>query len=275
MVTLTGFADEISADLDTQLDVLESESISYLELRRVWGKNILDLNEAEIKQVKKQLEERGFKVSAIASPIGKIKITDDFSAHLEDFQRAIYLAKYFNAPFVRIFSFYIPKEESPNKYRGEVLQRMKKLTNIAEKEDIVLLHENEKRVYGENGERCLELLKACSSDHLRCAFDPANFVQCGIRPMKEAFFSLERYISYIHIKDALMQSGKVVPAGQGDGELRELLNKLKEKQYSGFLSIEPHLSPKDAFQGYSKEELFVIASRALKDLLNEGGIKWS
>ena len=93
--------------------------------------------------------------------------------------------------------------------------------------------------------------------------------------MKEAFFSLERYISYIHIKDALMQSGKVVPAGQGDGELRELLNKLKEKQYSGFLSIEPHLSPKDAFQGYSKEELFVIASRALKDLLNEGGIKWS
>lgn len=275
MITLTGFADEISPDLEVQLDVLESVGISHIELRGVWGKNVLQLTDEETARIKARLDERGFRISSIGSPIGKIKITDAFEPHLNDFQRAIELAKYFGAPYIRIFSFFIPEGEEPSLYREEVLSRMKQLARIAEQEDIVLLHENEKEIYGDNGERCLEILEACDSPKVRGAFDPANFVQCGVRPMKEAYPLVAPHIEYIHIKDALMESGKVVPAGEGDGELRELIGTLKQGGYAGFMSLEPHLSAAETFQGFSGPELFVVAVNALKKLLTEANMEWN
>ncbi|OXM83571.1 sugar phosphate isomerase/epimerase family protein [Paenibacillus rigui] len=275
MITLTGFADEISPDLEIQLDVLASEGTSHLELRGVWGKNVLQLTDEEAARVKERLDARGFRVSSIGSPIGKIQITDDFEPHLTDFRKAIELARYFGAPYIRIFSFFIPEGEDPAGYREEVLSRMKQLARLAEQENIMLLHENEKEIYGDNGERCLEILQACDSDKLRAAFDPANFVQCGVRPMSEAYPLVAPYIEYIHIKDALLESGKVVPAGEGDGELRDLIGTLKQRGYNGFMSLEPHLSAAETFQGFSGPELFVVAVRALKSLLEEAEIEWN
>jgi 3-dehydroshikimate dehydratase len=140
MMMLTGFADEISPDLDTQLDILAQEGISYLELRSVWKTNVLKLSDAQVKDVKMKLNSRNIKVSSIGSPIGKIKITDDFESHLLAFQRAISLAKFFETPYIRIFSFLIPEGENPDHYKEEVLLRMKELVRIAEQEQIVLLH---------------------------------------------------------------------------------------------------------------------------------------
>lgn len=274
MVILTGFADEISPDLETQLDVLESEGISHLELRGVWGKNVLKLSDAELEIVKERLNARGFKVSSIGSPIGKIKITDDFAPHLEDFKRAIALAHFFETSNIRIFSFFIPEGDEPERYEEEVLRRMQELVGLAEEANVALLHENEKHIYGDIGVRCHKLLSALSSAHLRSAFDPANYVQCNVKPMSDAYPLVEPYIAYIHVKDALMATGKVVPAGEGDGQLAELIGALKDKSYSGFLSLEPHLAADGKFQGLSGPELFVVASQALKKLLREASVDW-
>jgi len=273
MVTLTGFADEISPDLEVQLDVLEQEGIRHLEFRGVWGKNVLKLSDEELARVKERLDERGFKVSSIGSPIGKIRITDDFTPHLEDFRKAVRVAKQFEAPFIRIFSFFV-EEGKAEAYREEVIGRLRRLTEIAGEEGVTLLHENEKHIYGDNGERCLDLLSSIASPRLLAAFDPANYVQCSVRPMSDAYPLVEKYIGYIHVKDAVMGSGKVVPAGQGDGELRGLIAALKEKNYQGFMSLEPHLKAAETFQGFSGPELFVVAVRALKELLGEAGIPW-
>ncbi|ULL18109.1 sugar phosphate isomerase/epimerase [Paenibacillus sp. H1-7] len=275
MITLTGFADEISPDLELQLDVMASVGISHIELRGVWGKNVLDLSDEEVAQIKKRLDERGFRISSIGSPIGKISVTDDFEPHLIRFRRAIELSRAFEAPYIRIFSFFIPEGHDAGDYREVVLDRMKQLTRIAEQEGAQLLHENEKDIYGDIGERCLDILQACDSPHLRGAFDPANFVQCGVRPMTEAYPLLAPYVDYIHIKDAKMGSGKVVPAGEGDGELRELVRELKQRGYAGFMSLEPHLSAAETFQGYSGPELFVTAVEALKKLLVEQDVVWN
>ncbi|MBE1440602.1 sugar phosphate isomerase/epimerase family protein [Paenibacillus sp. OAS669] len=274
MITLTGFADEISSDLEEQLDVLESEGIYHLELRSVWGKNVLKLSNEETVKVKERLDQRGFRVSSIGSPIGKIKITDAFEPHLEEAKHAIQLAKFFAARYVRIFSFYIP-DGNPADYRAEVLGRMERLTRLAESEGVILLHENESHIYGDTGERCLDILQANASAHLRAAFDPANFVQCKVEPVTQAYPLLSEYISYIHIKDALMENDKVVPAGEGDGQLCQLIHKLNERGYSGFLSLEPHLKAEGKWQGFDKPELFVVAAKALKQLLAENNITWS
>jgi 3-dehydroshikimate dehydratase len=273
LVVLSGFADEISSDLKEQLSVLESEQISYLEFRGVWSKNVLELTDVELQQVKSELNRKGFRVSSIGSPIGKIGINDDFQKHLVKFERAIHVAKMFQVPYIRIFSFFIPNGEDPDKYRTEVISKMKTLSTIAEKENITLLHENEKGIYGDTAERCLDILESIQSPNLKCAFDPANFIQCGVKPL-QAFEILEKYIEYMHIKDAKEDTGKVVPAGEGDGKLEQILKALYLEGYNGFLSLEPHLSAAGTYSGYSGPDLYKIASQSLKKLINNVDKEW-
>jgi len=265
---LTGFGDEISPDLTTQLEVMESVGIKHLELRGIKGKNILELNSEEVEEAGQILKEKDFKISAIASPIGKIKISDDFSLDLQRLKKAISLAHSFETKYIRIFSYYLP-EESHLSYSKEVIRRIKEMTEIAEKEKIILLLENEDDVYGNTPERCLEILESINSPYLRATFDPANFIIAGVKPYREAFLKMIKYIEYHHIKDARLSDKVIVPPGEGDAEIKEILKELKEKNFDGFLSLEPHLAISGKMSGFSGAKLFKKAARALKKILEE------
>ncbi|HHW10505.1 MAG TPA: sugar phosphate isomerase/epimerase [Firmicutes bacterium] len=282
MWTLSGFADEIAPELEVQLDNLEAEGIRYLELRGVWGKKVLDLSDADLERLRSALDGRGMGVSAIGSPIGKIKITDPFPPHLEAFRRALELARYLRAPFIRIFSFYVPEGEA-ERYRAEVMARLRELVAIAGESGVALVHENEKHIYGDIPARCLDIVQTVgagadpasgSASGLRLVWDPANFVQCGVRPHTEGYDLLRPYIAYVHVKDALLESGRVTPAGLGDGEVSRTIAALRDSGFSGFFSIEPHLKAEGDLAGLSKPELFRKAAQAFKRLLMENGVAW-
>jgi sugar phosphate isomerase/epimerase len=276
MWTLTGFADEISPELGEQLDTLAGESIRFVELRSVWDKNVLDLTDDEIQKVGSAMGERGIGVSSIGSPIGKVPITEDFAPHLERFRRALHVAKVLGAPYVRVFSFFIPEGEEPAVYRDEVLARMGTLAKEAEDARVVLVHENEKEIYGDIPSRCLDILTQVDSPALRAAWDAANFVQCGVgHPYREGYDSLRPYVEYVHVKDALAGSGTVVPAGEGDGELRETISALHASGFDGFFSLEPHLASSGTYSGFSGPALFGQAAGAFKNLLRQQEIPWS
>lgn len=270
MFILSGFADEISPDLNVQLDVLGKLEISYLELRGVWGKNVLALSDEEIDTIKANLAARGIGVSAIGSPIGKIKIDDPFEPHLASFRRAIEIAKKLDCQYIRLFSFYVPVGQA-DAYRPQVMERMKALLEAAKGQPVILLHENERHIYGDIPRRCRDILETLASPQLRMTFDPANFVIDGVRPFSEGYELLKDYIAYVHVKDALMAEKRVVPAGQGDGQVRELLVALRQRGFDGFLSLEPHLASGGQFSGFSGPELFGVAVDALRKLLSEIG----
>ena len=271
--TFSAFGDEIAADLGEQLDVLQREGIPALEFRGAWGKNILDLSDDEVRRAKGMLDERGMHVSAVGSPIGKVKITDDFGAHLERFRHALAVSAMLDAPRIRIFSFFIPHGEDAKTYRTAVMDRMLMLTNLADEAGVTLLHENEKEIYGDIATRCADIHTTIPSPRLRAAFDPANFIQCGVRPMDEAWPLLADVSTHIHIKDAKMESGQVVPAGEGNGQVRELLRALVRRGYRGYLTLEPHLKAAGPFGGFTGPDLFHVAVEALRTLLTdvEGG----
>lgn len=275
MWTLTGFADEISPDLDEQLATLAAEELRYLELRGVWGKNVLKLSDGELARVREALARAGVKVSSIGSPIGKIGIGDDFAPHLADFQRALRVARELDAPFIRIFSFFIPPGEGPARHRDAVLSRLGQIVREAEGSGVTLLHENEKEIYGDTPARCLDLVQAIDSPALRVAWDPANFVQCGVRPHSEGYELLRPYIAYVHVKDALRDSGRVVVAGEGDGEIGQTVAALRASGFDGFFSLEPHLQHAGAFSGFSGPDRFRAAVQAFKALLREQEIPWA
>jgi sugar phosphate isomerase/epimerase len=272
--TLSGFADEISPSLDEQLAVLAAESISHLELRNVWSTNVADLDDAELARFRRALDAAGVRVSAIGSPIGKIGLDAPLGPELDRLRRVADVAGELGTTTVRVFSFFIPPGEPPQRHRQQVIDRMQALTSIAEDRGLVLAHENEKEIYGDRPERCADLIAAVGSPALRATFDAANFVQCGVRPHSEAYGLLRPYLVYVQVKDALAATGEVVPAGQGDGQVRETLSALGSEGFEGYLSLEPHLALGGRYGGFSGPEGFRLAARALKDLLGGLSLRW-
>jgi len=281
MIRLSAFADEISADLNEQIEVIRSEHIHYIDLRGAWNTNVLDLTDQQVTEIKQRLDAQGIGVSAIASPIGKTPIDTPFEEHLQRFQRAIELAQFFHTPFIRIFSFYSPISEGkgiggkesvdPAIWRNEVLRRLRELTRLARNANLVLLHENEKDIYGDTIARCIDLLQNINDPHFQAIFDPANFIQCEQTPYPDAYQAMRPWLRYMHVKDALAD-GTVVAAGGGMARWLETLQQLHADSYDGFFSLEPHLALAGQFQGFSGPELFHKASQSFQQLLQS--IDW-
>ena len=275
MWTLSGFIDEISDDFSLQCTIAAELGLRYVEVRSAWGTNILDLDDAQLRRVRETLSVYGLKVSSIGSPIGKISIDDEFPPHVERMRHAVEVAKTLEAPYIRIFSFFIPEGTDPDSRRDEVLSRMEDLADVAADSDVILVHENEKDIYGDIPRRCLDIVTSVSSPKLRLAWDPANFVQVGVRPFTEGYEMLRPHVSYIQIKDALLANGTVVVAGAGDGEVRETVRALQADGFDGFFSLEPHLGEYTAFGALSGPELFTRAWRAFTDILRSEGIQYA
>ena len=277
---ISAFGDEIDPSLETQMDVLEKHGINHIEMRGVIGKNVTQLDATEAVEIKKQLDARNFKISALGSPIGKIGITDDFLPHLEKFKHTLELASILRTKYIRVFSFFMPEGKEPAQYRDEVLERWASFIDEAKGSGIVLLHENEKDIYGDTADRCFDLLETLNCSYVRMTFDPANFVQCKEETYPKAYKLLRKHIEYLHIKDALLANGEVTPAGYGDGRVKEIIKDLYDSGYSGFLSLEPHLAefaglaslercPALKQQSGSGAERFAIAANSLQDILEE------
>jgi sugar phosphate isomerase/epimerase len=274
MWTLSGFADEITADLQTQCETLNALGIGSIELRSAWDTNVLELDDGRLEAAAKILAAHHIQTSSVGSPIGKISITDDFEPHLVRFERALHVARVLDAPYLRLFSFFIPQGQEPARHRDEVLRRMAALTSAARGHDVVLLHENEKDIYGDTPQRCLDIVESVGSDQLRLVWDPANFVQCGVRPFTDGYPLLRPYLDYLHVKDAVMATGQVVPAGEGDGELAQTLRALVADGFDGFFSMEPHLASAGTMGGFSGADLFTRATRAFTEMLDAQGVTY-
>lgn len=248
--TITGFADEIAPALDDQLAALGEFGVQYVELRSADGVNVSDFTPEKLREVKEKLSAAGVRVSSIGSPIGKIAITDDFAPHLEKLKRTLEIQKELEAPFLRMFSFYLPQGEDPAAYRNEVLDRTGAMIDEAKRWDAVLLHENEKGIYGDAASRCRDLMDQFYGPHYQAVFDFANFVEVG-QDTLAAYDLLKPFITYVHIKDCVAATRQIVPAGQGDGHVADILGDLQAAGWKGFLSLEPHLF---AFTGLASLE---------------------
>jgi sugar phosphate isomerase/epimerase len=268
---IAAFADEISDDLDEQLRVLGKLKIRRIELRSVWGCNVLDLSSEQLSRLSAGLEQGGFSVPVVGSPIGKIHVTEDFTEHLRRFSHALEVAELLGSKMIRVFSYYIPPGDTRADWRSEVVQRMRIKADQASQHGITLVHENEKGIYGESAASCLDLLLAVGSGSLMACFDPANFVQSGEKPYPDAFEKLSGWLGHIHVKDARALDGSVVPPGDGDAGWEAILRELHEIGYDGYFTLEPHLESGGRSGGKSGLELFELAHSRFVDLLRKTG----
>lgn len=280
---ITGFADEIDQALEVQIKGLSSLNMHYVEMRGADGSNLIYHDDAKVKDIKARLDDAGISLSALGSPLGKIGIDEPFEKHFEEFKRATEIAHMMETKNIRMFSFYVSDEKRRDPaVKDEVFRRLRCFAEYAASEDVYLLHENEKGIYGEKASECKEIMEEFASEHFKAVFDFANFVQVG-QDTLEAYEMLKQYIAYIHVKDALSENGQVVPAGFGDGHVAEILHMLFADGYDSFLSLEPHLSDFKGFADLEKGELtstsgykeltgiesFTLAYNALERILSK------
>ena len=270
--TLSGFGDEIDADPVVQLAVLQGLGAQHIEVRSAWGVNVVDLDDDQLETLAGLIRERGMAVSAVASPIGKVDVTGDPADEVARLRRAVAAAHRFGSSYIRIFSFYRPAGVAVADVRDAVLTRMRALADVAQAESVVLVHENEKDIYGDTPARCLDIIESVGSAALQVAWDNANFVQVGVRPFTDGYAMLRPHLAYLQVKDAMQATGVVVPAGEGDGELRDTLTALRDDGYSGFASLEPHLADASLLGGFSGPFAFGRAARAFRRLTDSIGV---
>ena len=280
---LSAFADEGGKTIEEQIAAMKANDITHIEPRGINGVNISDFTADMAKELKKTLNENGVGISAIGSPFGKIQITDDFAPHFDKFKRGVENALILGAERIRIFSFYMPVDEDYAPYRDEVMERLTRMCDYSRESGVWCCHENEKGIYGDTDDRCLDILTSLEGK-IKGVFDPANFVQCSVQILP-AYEKLGKYIDYLHIKDALYADGSIVPPGKGEGCIAELLKKFAaEKKGDKILTLEPHLKVfdglKDLEQAGGTEhklknvytyktnlEAFSAAASALKDII--------
>lgn len=243
-IMISGFADEISSDFDSQLKTVTELGMEYISLRSADGKGIADYTADEIKQtILPRLQKANVKVSSLGSPIGKVGVEDEegFSKQLKQLDMLCQICKVLDCDYIRMFSFFIPEGKNPADFRNTVIERLQKFIDIAAKYEVILIHENEKEIYGDTKERCLDLMESLKSPYFKSAFDFANFVQCR-EDTWECWNMLKEYVAYIHIKDAVSSNKENVVCGTGEGKIKEILDQaINREGYEGFLTLEPHL----------------------------------
>lgn len=275
MITLTGFADESFLELKDQAALMNALGLRHIEMRSAWGTKVLDLSKEQLKDAKRIIADGGISLSAVGSDLGKIQISDPFEDHLKRAAHAMDVCEYLECPRLRTFSFFMPEGEDFGQYRDEVLRRLEQMVALAEKAGVTFLHENEKDIFGDIPERCVDLVTSLNSESFRLTFDPANYVQCGVKPAEEALPLVQQYTAYVHIKDAKASDSSVVPAGEGDGQVSQVIKTLVDGGYDGFLSIEPHLGDFDAFGGLCGPDLWTTAHTALVRILDDLGLAYA
>ena len=274
MLHLSAFSDEIDPAIGPQVEHCRKNGVTHIELRMVDKINVLDFTADQRKAIKTALDAGGLGVISIGSPVGKVAIDKPWQEHFDRFKIAVDAAEYFGAPFIRVFSYYPAGGEGKGPtdgLRGEVVDRFRQKVEYIGNRNVTLVHENEKGIYGEGVKHCLELMKAIDSPKLRTAFDFANFVQAKERPI-DNWPALKPYTVHIHVKDAKLADGTVVPAGHGDGDIEAIVKDAYASGYRGFLSLEPHLKVAGHSYGETGPELFKTAADALKTILTRNNI---
>jgi sugar phosphate isomerase/epimerase len=270
---LSGFGDEIDDDPAVQIAVLQALGANHIEVRSAWSTNIVDLSDEQLQSLASLLAAKDMKVSAIASPIGKVDVSLPVEHEVDRLHRAVKAAKVLGAKYIRIFSFYYGETVPVESIREAVIERMRALAAVAEQAGVVLLHENEKDIFGDVPDRVLDIIESVNSPALKVAWDAANFVQVGVKPFDEAYEKLRPHLEYLQVKDALFSNGHVVPAGEGDGDVLRTVEALKADGFDGFASLEPHLAGAHGLGGFSGPTAFGIAARAFAKVTAEAGVQ--
>jgi sugar phosphate isomerase/epimerase len=255
---LMGIADEAGASIDTQIKATQTLGWQHIEARNVLAPgfpsgNIHDIPDAAFDIVVRRLEEAAVRIYCFGSAIGNWgkKIDQPFDSSLAEARRAIPRMQRLGTKYIRIMSFAI--RDGEDQMEAERFRRVRELTQMFLDAGIQPVHENCMNYGGMGWTFMLRLLENVPG--LKVVFDTGNPVFNDDRtkpkpyPKQNAWEFYEHvkdYVAHVHIKDARWNAAKndadYTYPGEGQGDVKRILQDLVTRGYSGGISIEPHLA---------------------------------
>ncbi len=265
----SGIADEAAGDLAGQVRAHQALQWKHIELRNIDGTNLTDLPDAEFDRVAEEVQDADLHVSCFASQIANWSrpIDTDLEIDLAELERAIPRMQRLGTPFIRCMSY--PNSDpalEEGEWRERVVERMKRLAQLAQDGGVVLVHENCDGWGGIGPDQTMALLREVDSPALKLVFDSGNPVPHG-QDGWEYYTGVRDEVVYVHIKDYRLEGDgderREVACfpGEGRGAVREIITDLLGRGYDDGFSIEPHITsvihlsqeapdPELAFQTY-------------------------
>ena len=264
--------DEITEELGQAADFISSYGLHWGELRQMWGKNLMNSPQEDLDRAKKILADHKIQVSDIGSPIFKWNAPqmpahknekrDEYKANFIEsdadplLEKSFKLARFFGTNKVRIFSYW--RVEDPDKAYPIVADRLRKAAQLAAKNDMQLVLENEMTCNVGTGKELGRLLKDINSQHLRGNWDPGNASELGEIPYPDGYDAVRGLFTHVHIKDSKKnpQTGKYVwePVGGGTIDWKGQFAAFKKDRYDGTMSLETHYRRPDGNKVESTRE---------------------
>ncbi len=235
---LSVLTDEVSGNFVEALDWAVKNGFKHVEVRMVDGANVSNLSDADVDRAKREIDKRGLKVSAIASPLFKCAL---------DPSRPVQSGDLFGnkeEDLATIFSFW--RESDPEKHLAEIVKHLKKAAALAEKEGVLLLQENENACNGGYAEEVAEIVRQVGSPAMRVLWDPGNENYGGRNCYPEGYEKVKGLFAHVHLKDSVLGAdGKAacVPIGQGKTPLRDQIRALEKDGYQGLYTLETRYTP--------------------------------
>ncbi len=283
---LSVITDEISQDFGHALEVASNEfGLGFVELRGLWKKNIVNLDEKEIVEAKALLTKFDLKVTDIASPLFKVDwpgapkskfsptgaaygSSYTFEQQDEVLERSIAAAKAFGTNKVRMFDYWQLENDKP--YRETMDAKLRDAATKAAKKDIILLLENEYECNTATGAQAMRTLAAVPNKNFMLNWDPGNAGAAGETPFPDGYAKLPKErIGHVHLKDVTAKpDGKFGWAAMGQGKIQfvEQFKALIRDGYRGTMSLETHWNG-----GGTPEESTRQSMAGTKDLLRKAG----
>lgn len=262
---LSAITDEISQDVNDALAMMVEYGCRDVELRNVYGKYIVDADETILARVDADIRQYGMRVTCIDTPFFKCDLEGGSGAgsgpthgaldrrideQMQLLQRAIDLCKRFDAPFIRIFSFWKHGSLTPD-VEDRIADLMVRPAEVAARAGVTLLLENEHACYLGTGKEAARVVEMVGSPALRMIWDPGNAFMAGEQPFPSGYEAARPHTAHVHVKDArLTDAGKLewTVVGEGEIDYAAQFRALKESGYVGVLSLETHYRAPDGNQ---------------------------
>jgi L-ribulose-5-phosphate 3-epimerase len=250
--------DEVSDDFATAVAWAAEHGLGYVEIRSLWGSNVIALTEDQIRVVEELLARYSLRVSGIASPVFKCALDAahppqvrgdlfgsdeaDLAQHEVWLTRALALASRLKAPYVRIFSFW--REPKPTDVFSQIVAHLQQACTKAEAAGVAMVLENEPTCNGGSVEEVWQLVDAVNSPWLGVLWDPGNDAYAGVPVHPQQAEWLRRQLFHMHLKDVRVEpdgTRVIVPLGRGEVPWSQIFSALHAVGYQGIYTLEPHV----------------------------------
>lgn len=274
--------DEITEDLAKALDFIVEYKLHGCELREMWGRNIMNLGAVDLRRARDLIQDHGLAVSDIGSPVFKWNLPamparaekrDTFNADFTEkdadelLHKSFEIAATFGARKVRIFSYWRVAE--PDKAYPYVRDRLARAAELAGRNGILLVLENEHECNIGTGREAGKLLAEIDSPHLKLNWDPANAAMLGERPYPDGYEAVRVRFAHMHVKDVRKApDGKLVwaPVGGGFIDWRGQFKALQHDAYNDTISLETHYRRADGNTVESTRESLLGLLKIAEDI---------